>query len=286
MNSELDDSYRYCENLARRQAHNFYPAFRVLPRGQRRAMCALYAFMRIADDLSDEPGATEDKVHYLAAWRRSLRAALTGAYTHPIHRALHHTVESFGVPATCLEAAIDGVEMDLTKTDYATFAELRNYCWHVASVVGLACIHIWGCASEQAKEFADSAGVAFQLTNILRDLREDAARGRIYLPHEDLARFGYDAERLRNGVRDGAYRALMQFEVERARAFYEQAWPLAPLLPRPGRAVFLMMARTYRSLLDAIERHDYDVFSRRIRVSNWKKVLLALSVVPVRWGWK
>lgn len=286
MDATLDKSYRYCETLARREARNFYPAFRVLPKDQRRAMCALYAFMRIADDLSDEPGAVEDKRRSLAGWRAALRQALAGAATHPIHPALHHTVTTFVVPAEYLEAVIDGVEMDLTTFSYATFADLRLYCWRVASAVGLACVHLWGFRDERAKEFAENAGIAFQLTNILRDLKEDAVRGRVYLPAEDLERFGYDVERLRRGVRDDAFRALMRFQIDRARSYYDRAWPLAPLLDRPGRSVFLMMARTYQALLDAIERNDYDVFSRRIRVGRWRKLMLALGVLPVRLGWK
>jgi len=283
--TKLDDSYRYCEDLARRQAGNFYPAFRVLPRAQRRAMCALYAFMRIADDLSDEPAPVDDKHRQLADWRRGLHAALGGMHVHPSHAALADTVHRYGIPVEYLEAVLDGVEMDLEPVVYPTFADLRVYCYRVASAVGLACIHVWGFESDAAKPYAESAGIAFQLTNILRDLKEDAARGRIYLPLEDLARFGYDAERLRHGTRDDAFVALMRFEVERARSFYDAAWPLAPLLARPGRAVFLMMARTYRSLLDEIERCDYDVFNRRVRVSAWRKLWLALGVLPVRFGW-
>jgi phytoene synthase len=286
MNEALDESYRFCENLARREAGNFYPAFRLLPKDQRRAMCALYAFMRIADDLSDETGAPLDKRRRLADWRRALRQALTGTYTHPSHAALHHTVTAFGVPGEYLEAVIDGVEMDLSTTRYATFADLRVYCWRVASAVGLACIRIWGCNHEQAKEYAENAGIAFQLTNILRDVKEDAGRGRVYVPQEDLLRFGYDAERLGQGVRDDAFRALMRFQIDRARTYYDAARPLAARLPRPGRAVFLLMTRTYESLLDAIEQQDFDVFRQRIGVSRWRKMRLALGVVPVRWGWK
>ncbi|MCI0683895.1 MAG: squalene/phytoene synthase family protein [Gemmataceae bacterium] len=284
MDAELDHSYRYCEALARREAGNFYPAFRVLPKDQRRGMCALYAFMRIADDLSDEPGSVDDKRHGLVAWRVALRQALASRGTHPIHPALRHTVTAFAVPAEYLEAVIDGVEMDLTTLRYATFADLRLYCWRVASAVGLACIRLWGCRDEAAKEFAEHAGIAFQLTNILRDLKEDAARGRVYLPQEDLTRFGYDEDRLQRGVRDDAFRALMRFQIERARWHYQQAWPLAPLLARPGRAVFLLMARTYQALLDAIERRDFDVFSGRIRVGGWRKLMLAVGVLPVRMG--
>jgi phytoene synthase len=155
----------------------------------------------------------------------------------------------------------------------------------VASVVGLSCIHIWGNASAKAREHAEAAGIAFQLTNILRDLAEDAARGRVYLPAEDLQRFGYDAEQLRRGEGGVNFEALMRFEVERARHYYDAAGPLVPLLPRPGRAVFLVMLRTYRGLLDAIARRNYDVFHGRVRVSRWFKLRQVLRVLPVRWGW-
>lgn len=286
MDAKLDESYRYCDLLARREARNFYPAFRLLPGDQRRAMCALYAFMRIADDLSDEVGAVEEKRRRLADWRQSMRQALTGAYAHPAHPALHHAVTTFAIPAAYLEAVIDGVEMDLTAVSYATFDDLRRYCWHVASAVGLACIHIWGFRGERAKEYAEAAGIAFQLTNILRDLKEDAGRGRVYLPREDLERFGYDAKGLQQGVRDESFRALMRFEVARARSCYEHAMAIAPLLDRAGRAVFLLMSRTYQSLLDEIETADYDVFSRRVRVSRWRKLMLAIGVLPVRLGWR
>jgi phytoene synthase len=284
MKASLARSYTYCERLARREAGNFYIGFRVLPRSQRLAMCALYAFMRIADDLSDEPGRAGDKREKLAAWRGHLERALAGHYVHPIHEALHHAVQSFRVPRRHLEEVLDGVEMDLEAVAYKTFDDLRVYCYRVASAVGLACIHVWGFSDERAKIHAENAGLAFQLTNILRDLGEDAARGRVYLPCEDMDRFGYDSERLRRGERDESFRALMRFEIGRARHFYEQAWPLVPLLSRAGRAVFLVMARTYSGLLDVIEQRDYDVFSRRISLSPWRKTLLALRALPARWG--
>ncbi len=285
MSEPLAESYRYCEAVARREAGNFYPAFRLLPKGQRLAMCALYTFMRVADDLSDEPAPTDVKRRQLADWRRGLEAALAGHYQHPSHPALHDTVARYHIPREYLVAVLDGVEMDLEPVAYATFAELRLYCYRVASAVGLACIHIWGFHADDCKKYAEDAGLAFQLTNILRDLGEDAARGRVYLPREDLERFGYDVDRLQRGERDGAFRELMRFEVERARQFYEAAWPLAPRLEPSGRAVFLLMARTYRGLLDEIERRDYDVFRRRVRLSRWRKLLLALRVLPVRLGW-
>jgi phytoene synthase len=284
MTSSLTRSYEYCEDLARRQAGNFYPAFRVLPRGQRLSMCALYAFMRIADDLSDEAGEVEMKRRQLLEWRSGLHRALRGDYGHPSHEALHDTVARHGIPPQYLADVLDGVEMDLEPRRFDTFADLRLYCYRVASAVGLACIHIWGFADDSAKHYAEQAGLAFQLTNILRDLGEDAGRGRIYLPTEDLTRFGYDDQRLLRGERDEPFRALMRFQVERARSFYDSSWPLVPLLPAPGRAVFLVMARTYRALLDVMEKRDFDVFSSRVRLSSWRKLLFALRALPVRWG--
>jgi 15-cis-phytoene synthase len=283
--SNLARSYTYCERLARREAGNFYHAFRLLPRDQRRAMCALYAFMRVADDLSDAPGDPESKRGPLEAWRAQLDRALAGEYTHRLHAALHHAVRTYAIPREYLVAVLDGVCMDLAPVRYDTFADLYGYCYRVASAVGLACIHIWGFADERALKHAESAGIAFQLTNILRDLGEDAGRGRIYLPTEDLARFGYTPEQLSRGERGEAFRALMGFEVARARSYYEASRPLAGLLQPPGRAVFQVMTRTYRGLLEAIERRDYDVFSRRVRLSKWHKLMLALQALPVRWGW-
>ncbi len=175
--------------------------------------------------------------------------------------------------------------MDLQPVAYRTFADLRLYCYRVASVVGLACIHVWGFRREQAKQYAEQAGIAFQMTNILRDLGEDAARGRVYLPQEELERFGIDAAAFAQGRRDERFRDLMRFQVQRARQFYDAGWPLVDLLPAAGRAVFLVMARTYRGLLNTIERRDYDVFSCRVSLSRWRKLLLVATALPVRWGW-
>jgi phytoene synthase len=285
MTPALLRSYTYCERLARRQAGNFYHAFCVLPLHQRRAMCALYAFMRISDDLTDGPGEPATKRVGLDAWRRQLDEALAGRYSHALHPAFHHTVLMAAIPRPYLVAVLDGVGMDLEPVHYETFADLYGYCYRVASAVGLACIHIWGFTDERAVKYAEAAGIAFQLTNILRDLGEDAARGRVYLPGEDLRRFGYSAEALRRGDHGEPFRALMRFEAERARGYYEAAGPLSGLLRPPGRAVFLVMTRTYRALLEAIVRSDYDVFRRRVRVSGWRKLWLAAQALPVRWGW-
>jgi phytoene synthase len=281
----LDDSYVYCETLARREAGNFYHAFRLLPRAQRRAMSALYAFMRVTDDVTDGPGETSAKRLALKAWAQELDLALSGMYTHPLHAAFHHTFHAYDIPRANLDDVLDGVGMDLEPVRFETFDELYAYCYRVASAVGLSCIHIWGFTDEKAKVYAEAAGIGFQLTNILRDLGEDAGRDRVYLPREDLSRFSYSESDLHSGKLNDAFRALMRFQVERARHFFDQSLPLATLLHPPGRAVFQVMSRTYRGLLEAIVAADYGVFDQRIRVSRWRKLWWVMQALPVRWGW-
>jgi squalene synthase HpnC/squalene synthase HpnD len=282
---QLRRSYAFCERLSRKEARNFFHAFRLLPGPQYRAMCALYAFLRRTDDLADDPKPAAARREILRRWREQFEQCLAGLYSHPLHAALHHTVAHYAIPREYLLAVLDGVEMDLDRQRYDSFAELYRYCYCVASAVGLACIHIWGFKGEAAKEHAEKAGIAFQLTNILRDLREDAARGRIYLPQEDLQRWGYDPQQLAGGERNGAYRQLMQFEVGRAREYYDSALPLLSCLPPTGRAVFQTMVRTYRGLLEEIERRDFDVFTERVSLSRWRKLGLVLEALPTRWGW-
>jgi phytoene synthase len=247
-------------------------------------MCALYAFLRLSDDLADSTNPVESRRQALDDWRARTERMLQGDYSHPIHPAFHHTVRTHGIPARYLFEALDGVGMDLDIQRYATFAELYRYCYRVASVVGLACIHIWGFRDERALPHAEEAGVAFQLTNILRDLAEDAARGRVYLPGEDLERFGYTPEQLQRGERGPAFVALMRFQVERARAYYLRSRALAPWLSAPGKAVFRVMHGTYGGLLERIERGHYDVFTQRVRLSRWRKLGLVLLALPIRWG--
>jgi phytoene synthase len=210
--------------------------------------------------------------------------ALAGRDHHALHPALRYTLERHHIPPAHLEAVLDGVEMDLDTDRFATFADLYPYCYRVASAVVLACIHVWGFRDDKARAHAEAAGIAFQLTNILRDLREDAARGRVYLPREDLDRFDYSENDHILGVRDERFRALMGFQVERARSYYREGERLAPLLPSAGRSVFLVMLRTYRGLLDAIEGRDYDVFRDRVRLGKLHKLWLACRSLPVRLG--
>jgi phytoene synthase len=282
----LAESYAYCEQLARREAGNFYHAFRLLPRPQRSAMSALYAFMRVTDDVTDGPGEPAAKQLALKSWAQELDLALSGMYTHPLHAAFHHTVHTYGIPRAYLDAVLEGVGMDLEPVSFDTFADLYTYCYRVASVVGLACIHIWGYTDEKAKVYAETAGIGFQLTNILRDLGEDVGRGRVYLPREDLTRFGYSRDALERNARNDSFRQLMNFQADRAKQYFDQSLPLDSFLHPPGRAVFQVMSRTYRGLLEAIISADFRVFDRRITVSRFRKLWYVIQALPVRWSWR
>lgn len=275
--TELDRSYALCGRVARRAAKNFYYSFLLLPRAQRRAMCALYAFLRRTDDLGDNDSAVDVRRAALLRWRESLERALRGTFDDPLLPALADTVARYDISPAHLQAVIDGVEMDLVNTSYATFDELEVYCERVASAVGLACVRIWGCRDPRADEPARQCGIALQLTNILRDVHEDLRYGRVYLPQEDLLRYEYPIEALRRGERDGRFRALMRFEVERAEGYYERGAALARYLEGDSRAIFWTMISTYRALLDEIKRRDGDVLSSRVRLTAWRKWRIAME---------
>jgi phytoene synthase len=273
----LAQSYSYCRSVARRRARNFYYSFVLLPRERRDAICAVYAFMRYCDDLSDEPGANRAA---LTRWRAELGEALEGRFhEHPIWPALHDAVRRFAIPREYLFEAIEGVSSDLEPRRVETFGELYRYCYQVASVVGLIVVHIFGYQSRDALPLAEKCGVAFQLTNILRDLREDAERGRIYLPAEDLRRFGVTAEEIRIGARTPPMTELLCFEAGRARAYYEDSRPLVNMVDRSSRASLRALIAIYSRLLDRIERAHFDVFSRRISLSGAEKSWIVLRAL-------
>ena len=196
MNDGLEASYDHCQRIARDSASSFYYSFLLLPRRQRMSMCALYAFLRKTDDLGDSDDAVDAKRAALTQWRVALRRSFSGHFSDPLFPALTDTVRSCGISPEHLEEVIDGVEMDLEPTCYESFDQLAEYCHRVASAVGLACLPIWGCTSDAAEGPARSCGLAFQMTNILRDLKEDAAQGRVYLPREDFERFDYSPDEL------------------------------------------------------------------------------------------
>ncbi|MBI3945234.1 MAG: phytoene/squalene synthase family protein [Armatimonadetes bacterium] len=274
MSNDLQASYRYCARVARTRARNFYYGFLMLPPERRRGMHAIYTFMRACDDAADDP-RVGDRADRLVALRRTLDAALAGAAdASPIGPALRDTLTRYRIPDAHLHALLDGAEMDLRITRYPTFDDLRRYCYRVGATVGLVCVHIFGFREPDALARAEECGIAFQLTNILRDVHEDARMGRIYLPQEDLRRFGYPEADLLAAVRDGRFRALMQFEAERARGFYRRADGLASLLAPESRPCLLAMRGIYEGLLDHLERTGFDVFGRRARLSFRQKAAI------------
>jgi 15-cis-phytoene synthase len=275
----IEESYRYCRAVARTRAKNFYYSFLLLEKPQRDAMCAIYAFMRHCDDLSDDP-ATHDRAKLqesIARWRLQLDRALSGkAEDDPIWPAFCDTVQRYSIPHRFFHEMIDGVASDIEPRRIQTFEELYDYCYHVASVVGLTIIHVFGFKSVKALLLAEKCGVAFQLTNILRDVREDAQAGRIYIPAEDLNRFGVCVEELRWGKEDMRFRELMRFEASRARACYDESAPLGELIEPKSRRSLWALRQIYLRLLSNIEKANYSVLTHRINVSAPTKVFLLL----------
>jgi phytoene synthase len=266
----VDASYVYCRRVARTRAKNFYYSFVLLSKEQKNAMCAMYAFMRYCDDLSDEPGATAASIEQ---WRAALDRALDGRFDeHPLWPAFHDAVMRFQIPRKYFHDMIDGVESDLAPRLVRTFDDLYEYCYRVASVVGLTTIHIFGFRDPAATRLAEKCGIAFQLTNILRDLREDAGLGRVYLPAEDLERFGVRPEEFGTAERSERFLQLMAFEENRARGFYEEARPLVGMVDRRSRSSLWVLINIYSRLLDKIRASGYDVLSRRISLSTWEKL--------------
>jgi phytoene synthase len=269
MTPDLAQSQEYCQKVARSRAKNFYYSFLLLSKQQRRAMCAIYAFMRYCDDLSDEPGANRAAME---RWRTEMEDALDGRFgDHPVWPAFHYTVRRFGIPHQYFRDMIDGVASDLEPRRVETFDELYAYCYRVASVVGLTTIHIFGFDTPSALPLAEKCGVAFQLTNILRDIREDVEKDRVYLPAEDLRRFGVTDIDLRSGNRNEAVLRLMQFEAARARHYYDESRPLLELIHPRSRPSLEALITIYSRLLDRIQQRNYDVFSTRVRLSAAEK---------------
>jgi phytoene synthase len=281
VNPDLKASYAHCRKISRRAASSFYLSFFLLPRPQRDAMCALYAFLRRTDDIADADQPLMQREQELQEWRQSLGCALAGDVREPVLAALIDAAQCFAIPHAHFFDSIDGAQMDLTRRRYATFAELEQYCHRVASVVGLACLRIWGCQEPRASQPARQCGLAFQLTNILRDVAEDARRGRIYLPLEDLARCGCREEDILAGRFTAGVQRLIEFEIDRAHAFYDQAGELEALLPRAGRRAWRVMMATYRAILDELARREGNVFGPPLRLSRPRRVWLAVQGLMV-----
>lgn len=265
--SDLAASYGFCRRIARQRARNFYYSFLLLSRTQRDAMCAIYAFMRYCDDISEAEGATAGAIEQ---WRGDLDRALAGdSPENPLWPAFRDTVERYKIPHEYFHQMIDGVSGDLGPRCIQSFEELYRYCYQVASVVGLTIIHVFGFDSPQALPLAEKCGIAFQLTNILRDVREDSLNERIYIPEEDIRRFGADLFKY-----DERFVALLSFEAKRASDYYEQSRPLLDLVAPRSRASLWALMEIYRRLLERIERARYDVLAERVRVPAWEKIAI------------
>ena len=269
MNS--DWAFAYCQDITRHEAANFYYGIRLLPKERRGALCAIYALARRVDDIGDGPAPREEKIRRLDEERRKLESIDT-AYDDPVFVALAHAVLRFPIPVDAFGELIDGVEMDVAGTHYATFADLLPYCRHVAGAIGRLSLGVFEARErETASVYADDLGVAFQLTNILRDIREDLQNGRVYLPAEDLERFGCDLSAPDDRIVD-----LVRFEADRARAWFESGLRLLPLLDRQSAACVGAMAGIYRRLLGRIERRPDLVLRGRVSLPTWEKGWVAV----------
>jgi len=295
--NELAHAYAVCRGIAKREAKNFYYAFIALPLERRNAICAIYAFMRQADDLADDESLPrEERRSKLNAWLAAWREAANGAATaDSVFLAVRDATTRFAIPLQLLDELVDGVAMDLDHAStgmpdtYATFADLYRYCYLVASVVGLVCIRIFGYSGERAEKLAEETGIAFQLTNILRDVSEDAARNRVYLPLTDLAAHGVSLDALLHRAPSQpptpAERALLASVARRAEDYYRSADELLPLIDRESRPALWVLVSIYHALLKRIERADYDVFTRRASVPTAQKVaILLVGLARTTWA--
>jgi phytoene synthase len=309
---DLAASYTYCRRLCQQARSSFPLTFWLLPPHQRRGMQALYAFLRLSDDLMDSKGQTPQgapaaavfaspsdgtllgpaggppnsaafpvATEALNCWRQALELALNGQPMHPVHPALVDTIRRFSIPPAWLYAVLDGVAQDAGPVRFASFAELYAYCWRVASAVGLACLAIWGLRRgvrwSEAEPAAVAAGIAFQLTNILRDLGEDLRRDRVYLPQEELAAFGCPVERWFDSACRPALAQLIRWQVERTRSYFRQSLPLLHLLPPRARTTFSLMTAFYQHLLKRVDQAGPEILHQRVRLSRWQRWSLFLQ---------
>jgi phytoene synthase len=276
--TDLREAIRACDRVTRGSRTNFYYSFLLLPARKREALIAVYAFCRRTDDLTDAPGASGSAEARIEGWREELDRCYAGRPTSPITRGLRSAIVRYRIPKSYFEDLIRGVEMDITRNRYPTFESLYPYCFRVASTVGLICIEIFGYRDPSTRRYAEDLGVALQLTNILRDVRTDAARGRIYIPQEDLDRFGCTEEEILAGRKTRAFEALMRFECHRARSYFRRAWGSLPPVDRGSLLAAEAMGRIYYEILTEIERRGYDVHADRVTLPTLRKMRIALEV--------
>ena len=287
MNHQLSHAYAVCKGVARRAAKNFYYGFLVLPSEKRNALCAVYAFMRHADDISDDPNLDpQQKREKLGEWLQAANSVFAGQATDdPVLLALADTQRRFKIPPQLFEKLVQGTSMDLDiplsgevpAVVCATFDDLKHYCYYVASIVGLVCIRIFGYEDKKAEFLAEDCGLAFQLTNIIRDVKEDAGLGRIYIPEEDLARFNLAPNELApSGLSEAdksqQLRPVLEYEADRARRYYESAQWLMELIEEDSRPALWVLVEIYSRLLKKIAARNYDVLTERVSLTFWEKL--------------
>ena len=288
MNHQLSHAYAVCRGISRRAAKNFYYGFMVLPSEKRNALSAVYAFMRHADDISDEPGVDpQQKRQKLAEWLGAAKAVFAGKTTDdPVLMALGDAQSKFKIPPELFEKLVYGTGLDLDIPPASgdapavlcnTFEDLKHYCYYVASVVGLVCIRIFGYQDSKAEFLAEDCGLAFQLTNIIRDVKEDASLGRIYIPEEDLVRANLSAANftpalLQDAAKAQQLRPALEYEADRARKYYESAQWLMELIEEDSRAALWVLVEIYSRLLKKITDRNYDVLTERVRLTLWEKL--------------
>ena len=291
--AQLTMAYSVCRGITRTNAKNFYYAFLVLPKRKREALCAVYAFMRRCDDIADDPGLSfEERRYKLDTWLDALHRAQQGEPSDdPILLALTDTQRRYTIPAGLLDELAMGTAMDVESTpenleasasaeaatspltvQYKTFEDLKVYCYRVASVVGLVCIHIFGYRDPAAESLAEQCGLAFQLTNVIRDVKEDAAMGRVYLPEEDLAKFGLSAADLLSNPDAARFRPLLTLEADRAREFYQAGDQLISYISEDSQPALWVLVNIYRRLLEKIAERQYDVFSGKVSLTVSEKL--------------
>jgi len=281
MTMTITEAQAFCTNLTKNSGSNFYYSFLFLPKSRREAMYTVYAFCKAADSAVDEPPPDSNPTEELTRWRAELDAVYGGTPTWPIMISLAHHAKQLSIPKAYFEELIKGVEMDLTTQRYRTFDELSVYCYRVASIVGLICLHVFGPTSPHAQDYAVDLGMAFQLTNILRDLGTDAEQGRIYLPLEDLAQFGCTEADLLQRKGSPQLKELVHFEASRARRFYARAQAALESLPaRDRRALTVaeIMRAVYSRILKRIERPDHQTFGPRARLSTSHRLGVAAGI--------
>ena len=271
----MTDPHVYCQEKASSSGSSFYYSFMFLPPERRQAITALYAFCREVDDVVDECHDLQVAQTKLDWWRNEVRQVFGGQPQHPVGQALKDVIQRFPLPMEQLLEIIDGMQMDLTQTRYLDWKALNLYCYRVASVVGLLSAEIFGYTNRQTLKYAHDLGLAFQLTNIIRDVGEDARRGRIYLPVDELQRFNVPARQILDAKHSDNFRELMAFQAARARQLYDQAFAQLPAEDRKAQRPGLIMAAIYRTLLDEIEADGFLVLDRRTSLTPLRKIWIA-----------